>query len=88
MTAISLQLGPELDKALGSLSAENGKSIDVLIRQAVTEYVARHREQEKRRTQTLAAIASVERGCVVDEEKVDAWLESWGTDQELPPPSP
>jgi len=34
------------------------------------------------------ALAQVERGETISAEAVDAWLESWGTENELPPPRP
>ncbi|MGD9740725.1 MAG: CopG family ribbon-helix-helix protein [Bauldia sp.] len=35
-----------------------------------------------------AAIEQIERGESISGEAVQAWLESWGTDHELPPPKP
>jgi len=34
------------------------------------------------------SLAQVERGETISAEAVDEWLESWGTDNELPPPRP
>lgn len=36
--------------------------------------------------ETLEAIESVKKGKVVSHEEVRKWLESWGTDNELPRP--
>ena len=42
-------------------------------------------EQAKRK-ETLEAMESVARGKVVSGEAVHAWLRSWGSAEELPPP--
>lgn len=37
--------------------------------------------------QTLQALASIEKGHVVPANIVHAWLESWGSENELPAPT-
>jgi len=37
--------------------------------------------------ETVQAIESVEQGRVISSEAVHAWLASWGSPNELPPPS-
>ena len=34
------------------------------------------------------AVAEAERGIFISQEKMNAWVSSWGTDSELPPPEP
>ncbi len=34
------------------------------------------------------AVAEAERGVFISQEKMDAWVSSWGMDSELPPPEP
>ncbi len=41
---------------------------------------------ERRRQRTLRALADVDQGHVIDDEAMQAWADSLGTDQELPPP--
>jgi predicted transcriptional regulator len=36
----------------------------------------------------LAAIEEAEKGIFISEEAIDRWVESWGTENELPPPEP
>lgn len=45
-------------------------------------------DDHKALQETLAAMESVARGEVVDADEVHAWLRSWGTSNELPPPKP
>ena len=86
--AETLQLNPELESALSTLASNLGKSVGSLINLAVKEYVDRNLLEAKRWTQTKEAIESVRAGQVVDEEAVHAWMASWATEDELPPPEP
>lgn len=43
---------------------------------------------ERRRRLTLKGLADVDAGRLIDDEAMEAWADSLGTDQELPPPQP
>ena len=88
MPNTALQLNPELETALSALATSRGKSTSFLINQAVQEYIDRNQQQAERWAETTHAIESVKAGQVVDEEAVHAWMESWGTEDELHPPTP
>jgi len=60
--------------------------------QDVSEYVnARLREMfgldDEIREKVRRGRQDIDAGRVVDDDKVDAWLESWGKDDELDPPA-
>ncbi len=76
---------PELVEGIGELARETGSTPDELA-QAVEAY----RELERWQLQAIdEAIAEDESGAPgVPNEHVMRWLESWGTDNELPPPQP
>ncbi len=42
---------------------------------------------EAKRLSVMEGLADIEAGRVVPHSEVKAWLESWGTENELPPPS-
>lgn len=44
--------------------------------------------EDSRWDDTLAALASVRAGNLIDDDHVSEWLQSWGTDEELAPPDP
>jgi hypothetical protein len=44
--------------------------------------------EESRWDDTLAALASVKSGKLIDGDRVSEWLQSWGTDEEISPPAP
>jgi predicted transcriptional regulator len=81
MTTISLD--DDLVKELQALADREGKKPADLVRQLLTAYAERQRY--------LAAIdegiAAANAGQVIDGDRVDAWLASWGTDNELDPPT-
>jgi hypothetical protein len=43
---------------------------------------------ERRRQRTLTALADVDAGRLIDDEAMQAWADSLGTDRELPVPQP
>jgi hypothetical protein len=43
---------------------------------------------ERRRRLTLQGLADVDAGRLIDDAAMQAWADSLGTDQELPPPQP
>ena len=88
MTQLKLNLSSELENILPSLAQRLGRSVESLAEQALQEYVARHQLEEKRHRETLAALDSVKNGELVDGDEVFRWMDSWGTPNELPPPTP
>ena len=51
-----------------------------------TEYIEPQPIEDVRWMETLPALRSVREGKVIPAENVFAWMESWGTDEELPKP--
>jgi len=48
--------------------------------------LARHIMDEAKRIAILEGIAAADAGQLIPHEDVKAWLNSWGTENELPPP--
>lgn len=46
------------------------------------------RDGVEKRAAIRKAIAEADQGIFISQEKMDAWISSWGTDLELPPPEP
>ncbi|MBV1915025.1 MAG: ribbon-helix-helix protein, CopG family [Pseudomonadales bacterium] len=87
MGVTSVRLQPEIEDPLKDLSKRLDRSKSYLINQAVKEFLARNSLEEQRWIETLDALNSVKSGKLVEEKQVNDWLESWGTDNELEPPS-
>lgn len=81
MSITSVRLNPEVEQPLEFLSKKLDRSKSYLINQAVREFVARQSVEESQWEQTLEAIESIGRGESIDEADVNAWLNSWGTEE-------
>jgi predicted transcriptional regulator len=80
---LSMRLKPEIKKRLAKLAKASGRSSNFLISDAVEAYVA---DQERMLAETRQADRQVKSGHYIKQEDMKAWLLSWGTEQELPPP--
>lgn len=82
-STLSVRLKPTVKKKLARLAKESGRSSNFLISDAVESYVA---DQERLRAEIRLADRQIKSGHYVKHEDVKAWLLSWGTERELPPP--
>ncbi|MGA7514301.1 MAG: CopG family ribbon-helix-helix protein [Candidatus Sulfotelmatobacter sp.] len=80
---LSIRLKPEIKKRLAKLAQVTGRSSNFLISDAVESYVA---DQERMLAEIRRADRQVKTGHYIRHEDMKAWLLSWGTDRELPPP--
>ena len=87
MGVTSVRLQPEIENSLEKLSKKLDRSKNYLINQAIKEFLARKSLEEQRWDETLKAIDSVTSGQLIEEKEVNEWLESWGTENEIEPPS-
>lgn len=87
MSVTSVRLQPEVECPLEELAQKLDRSKNYLINQAIKEFIARQSMEESRWEETLQALSSIRSGKTVPEAEVTAWLESWGADEELGPPS-
>ena len=79
----SIRLKPEIKKRLARLAKTTGRSSNFLISDAVEAYVA---DQERLLAEIRQADAQTKAGHYIKDEDMKAWLLSWGTERELPPP--
>lgn len=86
MSITRVQLQPEIEDSLEYMATTLQRSKNWLINEAIREFAARQEIEQQRWNETLVALDSVAQGKVVSGEVVHAWLRSWGTDTELPPP--
>lgn len=83
-TTLTVEL-PQADlERLKALAASTNKSESTLVGEALARYL----EYETWKVQAIQdAVARADAGGPwVEHERVDAWLGSWGTDEELPRP--
>jgi predicted transcriptional regulator len=86
MGVTSVRLRSEIETPLEKLAIKLDRSKNYLINQAVAEFIERSNLEEQRWNETLEAIESVKSGHLIDEDRVNNWLDSWGTDNEVSPP--
>ena len=86
MSITSVRIPDDIEKPLESLSKKLDRSKSYLINQAINEFIARQSLEDSRWQDTLEALESIKAGKAIDEEDVNAWLNSWGTnDRKLAP---
>lgn len=86
MTVTSIRLQEDLEALLEKTANRLHRSKNWLINQALREYLERDQSEQQRWQETVEALKSASTGKVVSSDKVHAWLESWGKEDELPPP--
>ena len=86
MSVTSIRLQEDLEKLLVDATNRLHRSKNWVINQAVREYLERDINEKQRWGETVSALKSASEGKLVGADKVHAWLESWGRDDELPPP--
>ena len=86
MSVTTVRLQPEVESGLETMADKLHRSKNWLVNQAIREFVARQEQEQSRWSETLTAMGSVAQGKVVSGQAVHAWLESWGSPNELSPP--
>ena len=87
MAMTSFRIPDELLNRLEKTAERLSRSKAWVINHALEHYVAEQEQQAQRLEETKLALADVEAGQVIEGEAVMAWLESWGDDDELDPPT-
>ncbi|MCB1852800.1 MAG: ribbon-helix-helix protein, CopG family [Gammaproteobacteria bacterium] len=86
MGVTSIRLQPEIESPLEELAVKLDRSKNYIINQAIKEYLERQYIEDSRWSDTLEALSSIKEGSSVPESEVNAWLESWGSGEEISPP--
>lgn len=81
----SMRLDPELKEAIEKEARLEDRSASYVFQQAAREYVGR---KERFRTMVADLEAEADKGIFISGEAMDAWVDSWDTEGELPPPEP
>jgi predicted transcriptional regulator len=75
-------------KTKGALEAEAkrlDRSAAYVAQKAIEDFIDR---QSYKRESLIAAIEEADKGVFISEEAMDKWIDSWDTEDELPPPGP
>jgi predicted transcriptional regulator len=82
---LSLRLEPELKSRLEAEAESEDRSVSDVATRAIEAFLD---SRDALRVDLEAAIAEADKGVFVSHEAVHRWMESWGTDNELPMPEP
>lgn len=80
----SLRLNPELRARLETEAKQADRSASYIVTQAIKHYLD---SQAAKHKAIQAAIAQADLGHFISSEAVSEWVDSWGTDNELPKPN-
>ncbi|GGB74676.1 ribbon-helix-helix protein, CopG family [Shewanella inventionis] len=83
MGVTSIRLNSEVEIPLEHLAKKLDRSKNYIINQAIKEFLQRQSMEESRWEDTLEALNSIKSGKAINGNEVTAWLESWGTKDEL-----
>ena len=86
MSITSIRITEDIEPSLDALSKKLDRSKNYLINRAIREFIARQSMEDLRWQDTLEALDSIKAGKTVDEEDVNAWLNTWGTADRKDPP--
>jgi predicted transcriptional regulator len=84
---MSVKLDPDTRARIEHLAEVRNRTAHWMMREAIEQYIEREEKREAFRQAALAAWNEHQMtGLHATAEEVDAWLASWGTDDELPAP--
>jgi predicted transcriptional regulator len=82
-TSILVQLDPAVQARLAALAEDRRQPVSDVAAEVISMYLAPDRWEHKH---IRAGLDELEAGEGVSNERVMAWLDSWGTENELPAP--
>jgi len=83
--SLTLRIDSGVKKRLEREAKALDRSTSYVAAKAIEAFVE---AREEKRLAIEAAIVEADKGVFISEKKMDAWMASWGTDNELPPPTP
>lgn len=87
VSPVAIKLDSDIKARVKRLADARHRTPHWLMREAISQYVDREEKREAFRQDGLKAWQEYqETGLHATAEEVDAWLASWGTDNELPEP--
>ena len=84
-TPFSIRLDAEVKTRLEQEAQLEDRSAGYIAQKAIEDYLD---AKAYKRECLREAIAEADKGVFISEEAMDAWVKSWGTENELPMPEP
>lgn len=79
----TFRINPEMKASLEAAASATDRTPGYLAKKAVAEYLT---AREEKRLAIEAAIKEADKGYFVSSESMHRWMDSWGTENELPRP--
>ncbi len=86
-TTVAVKLEHETKERLQKLGKLKHRSAHWLMKQAIANYLEQEEYAEQLKQETLARWQEAESGKVISHEAVSAWLDTWGTTNEIGRPT-
>jgi RHH-type rel operon transcriptional repressor/antitoxin RelB len=83
-TTMTVRVSPQVSERLAALAHDTKRSKAYLASAAIADFVERNAWQVTRITAALEDARSGQPG--IPHEQIEAWMDSWDTDKELPRP--
>jgi predicted transcriptional regulator len=80
---LSLRLDPDVRSRLQREADMEDRSLSYVAQKAIVAFLD---AQESKRQAIAQAVAEADKGVFVSDEAMTSWVDSWGTDNELPLP--
>ncbi len=84
-TSFTLRLDTDLKKRLEQAAKSADRSASYMAAKAI-EAMVEAREEKRRAIE--AAVIEADKGVFISSKAMHKWIDSWGTENELPPPQP
>ena len=82
---ITIRVEPELKQWFEQQAKRKDRSVGYMVTKSMEQT---KRASEARDQMIREAMAEADKGVFISQEAMDAWVMSWDTDNELPPPEP
>ena len=86
MPMTSVRMSEQLMSELEEIAVKLDRSKGWIIKDALSQYVAHIEQKERILLETRQALSEIESGDYVDGDEVIAWIDSWGSDDEMSAP--
>ncbi|CAA6821932.1 MAG: Unknown protein [uncultured Thiotrichaceae bacterium] len=80
---LSLRIDAEIKERIEQEAKSLDRSSSYVVLQAISSYL---KGKDEKRKAIAEAIAEADKGVFISQESMGKWVDSWGTDNELPPP--
>ncbi len=83
---LSVRISDDLKDGLSRLAESTGRTKSFLANEALRQYLEQEAWQVQTIQETVQEVETASEDDFIEHEKVDSWLASWGSEDEMEPP--